>query len=240
MRECALDKLRQGASELKIELDETQVRQFSQYGDFLLEYNEKVNLTAITDEDEVAVKHFVDCLTAVKAVELSDGLRLIDVGTGAGFPAVPLLILRPALAVTLLDSLQKRLVFLEQLLQKLGLSARLVHGRAEDIARLGQERERYDLVVSRAVAQLSILTELCLPFAKVGGVFLAMKGPALDEELRTGSRAIETLGGKVERVVQLPLPLSDEQRNLVAIKKVRITPPAYPRKAGVPKKSPLI
>ncbi len=240
MKESALEKLRQGAAELGVELSASQVEQFSQYGDFLLEYNEKVNLTAITDEDEVAVKHFVDCLTAVKAIELRDGERLIDVGTGAGFPAVPLLILKPTLHVTLLDSLQKRLTFLEQLLQKLGLKARLTHGRAEDTARVAGEREHYDLVVSRAVAQLSILAELCLPFAKVGGEFLAMKGPAVGEELRTGKRAIETLGGKVERVVELRLPLSEEQRSLVVMKKVRATPPAYPRRAGLPKKTPLV
>lgn len=239
MKDSALDKLRQGAVELGLELSPIQIKQFSDYGDFLLEYNEKVNLTSITDEDEVAVKHFVDCLTAVKAVDLKDGDLVVDVGTGAGFPAIPLLILNPTLNVTLLDSLQKRLVFLEQLLQRLGLNARLTHGRAEDVARADQERERYDLVVSRAVAQLSTLAELCLPFAKVGGRFLAMKGPDMDEELRIGARSVMVLGGTVERVVEMGLPMSDERRSLVVISKVRPTPPAYPRKAGTPKKSPL-
>jgi 16S rRNA (guanine527-N7)-methyltransferase len=210
------------------------------------EWNERVNLTAIKDEREMVLKHVVDSVSALASVSVRPGLRLIDVGTGAGFPGVVLKCVEPGLKVSLLESLNKRCTFLkavgEEIVANLDQSRdgyEVLWGRAEDLGRDIQHRGTYDLVVARAVAELRVLTEYCLPFCRVGGVFLAMKGPAADEEIAAAENAIATLGGELEDAREVELPEGAGARTLIRIKKVRSTPAAYPRKAGTPSKNPL-
>jgi len=199
-----------------------------------------MNLTAIEEDQEIIVKHFLDSLTALNALKLEDGMRLIDVGTGAGFPGVPLKICYPKIQLTLLDSLNKRINFLQELCQLLGLEkVEFIHGRAEDYGKNPEYRESFDYVVSRAVAELGILGEYCLPLVRKGGYFLALKGPLAEEELEKGKKALQILGGKVEEIISLHLPLREDKRTLVLIKKINPTPKQYPRKAGTPQKKPL-
>ncbi|WRS26775.1 16S rRNA (guanine(527)-N(7))-methyltransferase RsmG [Oscillospiraceae bacterium MB08-C2-2] len=232
------EKLIHWAGELGIELAPSMVEQMDEYASFLVEYNQKVNLTAITQPVEIAVKHFLDSLLLLRAGELKQGATLLDVGTGAGFPGVPLKIARPDLQVTLMDSLQKRIVFLEELSRRLGQDTRCIHGRGEELGNKPVYRESFDWVTARAVAGLPVLCEYCLPFVRVGGTFAALKGPDAAQELAKAERAIEFLGGKVQKLVPFDLPL-DNHRVLVLIKKIRQTPPKYPRNAGKITKTPL-
>ncbi|MCH3905072.1 MAG: 16S rRNA (guanine(527)-N(7))-methyltransferase RsmG [Lactobacillus sp.] len=223
-------------------LTPAQTAAFATYYQQLVTVNQRVNLTRITDQDEVYLKHFYDSLTVLLtfADVLPQGCRLCDVGSGAGFPSIPLKIIRPDLQVTIIDSLNKRLKFLKELTQQLDLKqVELLHGRAEDLGQSKDCRERFDVVTARAVARMSVLSEYCLPFVKLGGYFIAMKGPKAAAELTDAQTAISKLGGQVEQVKALTLPGDEEERNLVLIKKVKTTPRKYPRQAGTPNKKPL-
>lgn len=226
--------------EIGVELSDTQIEMFYTYYEKLIYWNEHVNLTAITEMNEVITKHFVDSLTIIKAVsDIEDkDWSVIDVGTGAGFPGIPLKIAFPNLKITLLDSLNKRINFLNEVIETLGLKdITAVHGRAEDFGR-NVSRETFDLCVSRAVANLSTLSEYCMPLVKVGGYFIPYKSGKLAEEMENGKGAVQKLGGEIADIVSFQLPNSDE-RNLVVIKKISKTPKKYPRKAGTPSKEPL-
>lgn len=226
------------AKSIGITLDETALARFETYFKMLIEYNTRMNLTAITEENEVIVKHFCDSLYILTKFDVPKGARVIDVGTGAGFPGLPLLIARPDIKLTLLDGLNKRLVFLENVLRETGLSAEIVHARAEEGATDRNFREKFDVATSRAVARLNVLCEYCLPYVKKGGVFLAMKGPAAAEELKEAQKAVAVLGGVTTDCQEYSL--SDEStRTIITIKKEKHTPPAYPRHNSKIKKQPL-
>ncbi len=226
--------------EFNIVLSEHQTEQFFSYYEMLIEKNKVMNLTAITDFDEVIKKHFVDSLSLVKAYDLTSPVSLIDIGTGAGFPGIPLKIVFPDLEITLLDSLNKRVDFLQSVIASLDLKGiDAFHGRAEDFARREKFRERFDLCVSRAVANLSVLCEYCLPYVKIGGKFISYKSEKIMEELKTAEHAVDVLGGKVKEQISFTLPDSDINRNLIVIEKSRKTPKQYPRKAGTASKDPL-
>lgn len=228
------------AENLGVNLTDSQVKQFLVYYEMLIEWNEVMNLTAITDYDDVMKKHFIDSISLVKAYDVSQEKTIIDVGTGAGFPGLALKIAFPNLRVTLLDSLNKRIQFLNEVIEKLNLSdVETIHGRAEDFARLDKLREQFDLCVSRAVANLSVLSEYCLPFVKVGGQFISYKSEKILEEMDVAQKAISILGGRVKNQVEFKLPDSDIYRNLFVVEKVKNTPKKYPRKAGLPSKEPL-
>ncbi len=232
--------LLESAQALGIALSEAQTDQFMQYLSLLLEWNEKMNLTAITDPVEVVQKHFIDCISVLPHLDLQGGETMIDVGTGAGFPGVPLKIASPALQVTLLDALQKRLTFLDTLTQSLDLyDVTLMHSRAEDGGQNPDLREQFDLCVSRAVANLAVLLEYCLPFVKVGGKLAALKGPDAAQEIEQAQNALQILGGKVTAVIPITIPQTDLQHQLVLVEKIAPTPQRYPRKAGKISKKPL-
>ena len=217
-----------------------QLQQFLTYYEMLVEWNGVMNLTAITEYDDVMKKHFVDSVSLIKAFDITKNASVIDVGTGAGFPGLALKIAYPNLEVTLLDSLNKRIQFLDAVIEKLGLSGvKTIHGRAEDFAKPGKLRETFDLCVSRAVANLSTLSEYCLPFVKVGGQFISYKSEKITEEMASAENAIRILGGEVYGQVEFQLPDSDIYRNLFIIDKIKETPKKYPRKAGLPSKEPL-
>lgn len=225
-------------------LTEKQIKQFDQYYDLLVEWNSFMNLTAITEFDEVCQKHFLDSLSIVKAYPdhyfEENTFQLIDIGTGAGFPSIPIKIVFPNLKFTLVDSLNKRIKFLNEVIDQLQLSdCTAVHGRAEDLAKNSSYREQYDFCVSRAVANLSTLCEYCMPYVKVGGRFVSYKSEKITEEAEKAKHAIFVLGGKSERQVEFTLPDSDIYRNIYIIQKEKITPKKYPRKAGLPSKEPL-
>ncbi|MCI8497433.1 MAG: 16S rRNA (guanine(527)-N(7))-methyltransferase RsmG [Clostridiales bacterium] len=231
------ERMKADAESLGISLTGHQLHQFEQYCSLLLDWNQRMNLTAIKEPDAVAVRHFADSLTLLSCCEIGTGASLIDVGTGAGFPGVAVAIARPDLQLTLLDSLNKRLVFLSELTDQLHVQAETVHSRAEEAGR-GKLREQFDVATARAVAPLNLLCEYCLPFVKVGGTFAAMKGPDIEEELEGARGAIELLGGKVEKIC--PFTLSDGSgRTVVLIKKKSQTPPKYPRHGAKITKSPL-
>lgn len=214
---------------------------FDTYYKMLIEWNEKINLTAITDERDAAYKHFVDCISAMKCQKINKGAKIIDVGTGAGFPGLPLKIYDDSLQVTLMDSLNKRINFLNEVIETIGLSGvETVHSRAEELAKNKSHREKYDVCVSRAVANLATLSELCLPFVKVGGYFVSMKGPKATEELETAKKAIALMGGEFEEIINYAIDETDYDHNLVVIKKVSPTPPKYPRNAPKPAKEPIL
>lgn len=225
---------------LSIVLNDKQIQQFEQYYNILVEWNKVMNLTAITEYEEVVEKHFLDSLTIVYAINMEKIETLIDVGTGAGFPGIPLKIAFPHLKVTLLDSLNKRIKFLNEVIDLLELDdIKAIHGRAEDYAKQAEYREQYDICVSRAVANLATLSEYCLPYVKMDGLFVPYKSGEIDEELKSSEKAVSILGGKVEEVVKFQLPGTDIGRSFVKIHKIKETKKKYPRKAGMPTKEPL-
>ena len=226
------DLLQNYIKDYKITLTENQYEQFQKYFELLAEWNEKMNLTAITDESGVALKHFADSLSLLNFVDIPQNSSLADVGTGAGFPGVVLKIARPDIKLTLIDSLNKRLVFLGEVCAQLGIEAELIHSRAEDGARDEKLRESFDFAVSRAVARMNVLSEYCLPYVKVGGAFCAMKGAQANEELKESLNAINTLGGKLEKKYFFELPENGGERAIAVVRKVKNTPQKYPRQSG--------
>lgn len=226
------------AKKIDVILDEEQIQKFYKYMELLLEWNEKINLTAIVEPRDVILKHFVDSLTICK--ELQKNKTLADIGTGAGFPGIPVKILRPDLDITLIDSLNKRVNFLTMVIEALKLEKIIaLHGRIEDFGKNKKYREKFDYVTSRAVANLSTLSEYMIPLVKIGGKCICMKGSNIDEELKNAEKAIKILGGKIEKVDTFLLPDTDMGRNIILIKKEKATPNKYPRKAGTPAKEPI-
>lgn len=230
----------QKLNELDITLSDLQKEQFDRFYELLTEWNKVMNLTGITEYEEVNEKHFVDSLAVVKSVDIAQVQTVIDVGTGAGFPGIPLKIVFPHLKVTLLDSLNKRIKFLNTVIDELGLEEiSTIHGRAEDYAKQTDYREKYDLCVSRAVANLSTLSEYCIPYIRVGGIFVSYKSGEIEEELEHAKKAVKILGGRLENTVKFTLPGSEISRSFVKIRKEKNTAKKYPRKAGMPAKEPL-
>lgn len=225
---------------MNITLSDKQIEQFLIYYEMLVEWNEVMNLTAITEYEEVMKKHFLDSITLNQAFDVTKECTVIDVGCGAGFPGLALKIAYPNLKITLLDSLNKRINFLNAVIDKLGLTdIETVHGRAEDFAKAGKLRETFDVAVSRAVANLSTLSEYCLPYVKVGGYFIPYKSEKVREEIEAAGKALSILGGSLEKKIEFTLPDTDYYRNLLLIKKNKPTPNKYPRKAGLPSKEPI-
>ncbi len=233
-------QLIEGAKVLNVELTDKQADQLMRYKELLVEWNEKMNLTAITEDMEVITKHFLDCLTVQSSIDLAQVKSLVDVGTGAGFPGLVLKIAFPNVHITLIDSLNKRLKFLQHVIDELGLTGiECVHGRAEDLGKNKAYREQFEVCASRAVANLAVLSEYTLPFVKKGGYLIALKGQKLDEELVEGEKAITILGGTIDKLVDVVVPYTDLNHRIAKIKKVKETPKKYPRKAGEPTKAPL-
>lgn len=237
MTDCKTELIAK-AKQIGVKVTPAQAEQFQRYLELLLEWNEKINLTAITDPAEVVEKHFVDSLTLLSHCKIKQGAKVIDVGTGAGFPGIPLKILRPDLQLTLLDSLNKRLNFLGEVCSALGIEAERVHRRAEEAGLDHKMRESYDVVTARAVAPLNVLCEYCLPLVKMKGYFLAMKGPGAKEELEQAENALGILGGTDVELFSLSLPEAGE-RNIVSVQKKTFTPKGYPRHGGTITKHPL-
>ena len=224
------------ANSIGIEISQKQAEQFYKYMELLLEWNEKMNLTAITEPEEVILKHFIDSLTIIPYLKEAD--TVLDIGTGAGFPGIPLKILEENKKFTLLDSLNKRIIFLQTVINELELkNIQAIHGRAEEF--VSKERETYNIVTSRAVARLNVLLEYMLPFVKIGGRCICMKSFEIEEELKEAKKAIEILGGEIEKIDEITLPNTDIKRKIVVIKKVKNTPSKYPRKAGTSAKEPI-
>lgn len=225
---------------LGIHLTQKQKEQFVQFYELLVEWNKVMNLTGITEYEEVNEKHFVDSLSVVKCVDLKEIKTVIDIGTGAGFPGIPLKIAFPHLEMVLLDSLNKRIKFLDTVIDTLGLeNITTIHGRAEDFAKQDKYREKFDLCVSRAVANLATLSEYCIPYVKEKGLFIPYKSGEIDEEVQQAKKAIQTLGGKINTVEKFQLPGSEINRSFVCIQKIEKTLKKYPRKAGLPAKEPI-
>lgn len=235
------EEFRTAVLEMGLELDDKQMAQYARYYELLVEWNEKINLTAITERDEVYLKHFYDSITLGLHTNVLGGeVTLCDVGAGAGFPSIPLKIAYPNLKVTIVDSLNKRINFLELLFKELGLEGvRCYHDRAETFGQNPEHRAAYDIVTARAVARMSVLSELCVPLVKKDGYFVAMKASSSKEELDNAKAAIATLGGKVEEDHAFELPKEEGERHIILIKKTKETPKKYPRKPGVPNKKPL-
>ena len=234
------DKFIRQLKELELELNETQLQQFERYYELLVEWNKVMNLTAITEYEEVYEKHFLDSLAIVKVEDINKVESIIDIGTGAGFPGIPLKIAFPHLKVVLLDSLNKRINFLNTVIEELGLeNVETLHGRAEDYAKKAEYREQADLCVSRAVANLSTLSEYCLPYIKVDGKFIPYKSGEITTEADEAKKAVSILGGNVKKILKFHLPDSDITRSFVVIEKKKATPKKYPRKAGLPSREPL-
>ena len=230
-------KMNELLSEINIEIKENKIDMFNLYMQELIERNKKINLTAIEDEKEIILKHFIDSLTVQKYIK--NAQNIIDIGTGAGFPGIPLAIVNEKSNIVLLDSLNKRINFLNNVIQKLELSnVKAIHGRAEDLAKIVQHREKYDIVISRAVAPFNILLEYMLPFNKVNSYTIAMKGSNI-EEVDISNNALKKLGGKIEKIEKIKLPNTDIKRNIIIVRKIEETPKKFPRKAGIPKKEPL-
>lgn len=236
--EYNFDKFIEEAQKINIVFTELQLEQFRMYFEMLVEKNKVMNLTGITEWDEVLEKHFLDSISLIRAIDLNQNLTMMDMGTGAGFPGIPLKIAFPNLQVTLADSLNKRVLFLQEVIDELKLDGiEAIHGRAEDLARDKKYRESYDLSVSRAVANLSTLSEYCLPFVKIGGQFISYKSGEIDEEVASSKSAVFLLGGKIKETVKFEL--GESGRSFIIIDKAKGTPKTYPRKAGTPSKKPL-
>lgn len=234
------DIMNSACSDVGLSMDNKIYEKFIDYKELIKFWNEKVNLTAIIDDEQIIKKHFIDCIKIFKFSPLKEAKSIIDVGTGAGFPGIPIKIVKPDVNMILLDSLNKRINFLNEVINKIDLkNITTIHGRAEDFSRKSEYREKCDAAVSRAVANLAVLSELCIPYVKVGGYFVAMKGPSVDDEIKEGKNAVSILGGKIEDIVKIEIENSDLNHNLVIIKKVKETPKVYPRKAGTAAKKPL-
>ena len=237
-KEIFFEKMQEKSKDLGVRFSVKQTEQFFEYMNLLIEWNEKMNLTAITEPDEIILKHFIDSITILK--ELEDGSKLVDVGTGAGFPGIPLSIMNPTLKITLVDSLNKRLIFLQEVVNKLKLeNIEIVHARAEEFGQNKKYREQFDISTSRAVANLATLSEYLIPLVKIGGKVISMKAAEAKQELNEAKKAIEVLGGTVEKVDEFNLPQSDIGRTVIIIRKNKITPNKYPRKPGTPSKEPI-
>lgn len=235
-----LDNLKKGLDSLNIELTESQIEQFILFYELLVEKNKVMNLTGITEWEDVVQKHFLDSLTLIRVTDMNKINRIIDVGTGAGFPGIPLKIAFPNIQITLMDSLNKRIRFLQEVIERCKLvQIEAVHSRAEDLARNVEYREQFDVCVSRAVANLSSLSEYCLPFVKLNGQFVSYKSGTVEEEINTAEKAIQILGGKIKEIDKFTLPDSDIARTLVVINKVKNCGKKYPRKAGMATSNPL-
>ena len=235
-----IETLSSGAAELGINLTKIQLAMFEKHYQMMVEANKSFNLTAILDEREAALKHFVDSLTCLRAVAIKKGALILDVGAGAGFPGIPLKICRPDLNITMIEAAEKKANFLKNVINELKLdNIEALHARAEDFGRNKNGRGKYDVVVSRAVAALAVLAEYCLPPLRAGGVFLAMKGPNIQEEIKAAESALAVLGGVLKKTVDIQLPLTGDRRKLVVIGKIKVTPAIYPRRAGIPAKNPL-
>ena len=233
--------LRSGLEKLNISYDEEVIDNLLKYKNLLLEWNKKINLTTITQDEEIFIKHFFDSATCLKTELIKNDSKVIDVGTGAGFPGVVLKILKKEIDITLLDSLKKRTFYLEDLVSKLDLKGTdIIHGRAEELANKKEYREKYHIALSRAVASLNVLLEYCLPFVEVGGYFLCQKGPKYESELKESEKALEVLGGKVLDIKEYLLPNSDIKHYILIVEKVSKTPAKYPRKPGKPSLNPII
>lgn len=226
-----------GIQALSGTVTEKQTEQFAKYSEMLVEWNEKMNLTAVTDPDGISVKHFLDSILPIYHIDFDGCGSIADIGTGAGFPGIPLKIMMPDKRLVLIDSLNKRINFLKAITDEIGLdNTECIHGRAEEMGKKAEYREKFDAVVSRAVANMKVLCEYCLPFVKVGGMFVALKAENAEEELETAKPMIGTLGGKVEEVISAPLPMSDITRKLIVVRKVAPTPVKFPRRADKIKK----
>lgn len=235
-----IDTLIRGISDLQIDIDSHKLEKFKIYKSLLKEWNEKINITAIKDDEEIDIKHFLDSLTIFSTGKITEGKRIIDIGTGGGFPGVPIKIVEDSVEVVLLDSLNKRLKFLDEVIKELNLkNIRTLHERAEDLGNNQEYREMFDIAVSRAVASLNVLSEYCLPFVKLDGYFIAMKGSESNEEIDEAKKAIKLLGGKLEDKIDIKIPQSDIGHSLLVIRKISHTPTKYPRQAGKIKKNPL-
>lgn len=235
-----VNTLIKGGKILGIDINEDKINSFILYKELLKEWNKKINITSITDDEEIDIKHFIDSITPLTTDLFRKDIKMIDIGTGGGFPGVPLKIINEDMEVVLLDSLKKRITFLNEIIDKLDLKNIIsIHGRAEELGRDKSYREKYDIAISRAVASLNTLSEYCLPFVKVGGFFISMKGPDVDEELKEAEKSIRILGGKLKEKKVIKLPLSDITHSLIIIEKIKETPTKYPRAGGKPKKNPL-
>lgn len=235
-----VEQFQEMLAEKGINLSANQLDQYRKYYQILIEWNEKMNLTAITEKEAVYLKHFFDSLSASFYFDFSEPLHICDVGAGAGFPSIPIKIAFPNIKVTIVDSLNKRIQFLEHLAKQLELKdVRFIHDRAETFARKQEHRQAYDVVMARAVARLSVLSELCLPLVKVNGKFIAMKAANANEELMAAEKAISVLGGKLDKIHSFLLPLEESERNIILVDKIKSTPKQYPRKPGTPNKTPI-
>lgn len=229
------------AKELEIKVNGAQAEKFQRYLELLLEWNENINLTAITDPHEAVIKHFIDSLTFIKTVQIKNGAKIIDVGTGAGFPGIPIKIMRPDVELTLLDGLNKRLLFLKEVAKELNFEASFVHKRAEEAGKIREMREKYDIATARAVAKMNTLCEYCIPLVKMKGQFVAMKGPGLDDELIEAENAVEILGCEIEKKASFILPDEEKsERNIVVLRKYNFTPKEFPRHGNKISKSPIM
>lgn len=238
LKEEFSEKIKEYMNKINIEISDKQIEKFFDYMNLLLEWNEKINLTAITEPEDIILKHFVDCATILKYIKDED--KIIDIGTGAGFPGIPLKILNEKLDITLMDSLNKRINFLNEIINKLDLKNIVaIHARAEELARNKEYREKFDIATSRAVANLSTLSEYMLPFVRKDGMVISMKGSNIEEEVKNAKKAIKILGGEIEKIDNFNLANTNNIRNIITIKKVVKTPKEFPRKAGKPSKEPI-
>lgn len=232
--------LEEACEKIDLNFDEAKYKKFIKYKDLIKEWNEKVNLTAITDDEEIIKKHFIDSIKVYNCDYVKEAKSIIDIGTGGGFPGIPMKIVKEESSMVLLDSLNKRINFLNEVIEELSLKdIKTIHGRAEDFAQMPEYRQQFDLAVSRAVANLTVLLEFCLPYVKVNGYFVALKGPAIEEEIKNAQVALRVLGGEIKDIIEVEIEGSDLKHNLLVVKKIKDTPKKYPRKAGMVTKNPI-